>query len=113
MWKFMLAGVVAVGLAGCNPDPNVATPNQALIAVNAYNAAVATGTVYLKRPLCPTAAPICRTKALSQQVYTALRAGRAARGQILSALAANQAAPITAIQALEAAYSVVSSIPQN
>ena len=101
----------ALVLAGCNVDPNVATPNQALIAVNAYNAGVAAGVNYLKLPLCPANAPVCRTAGLSQQVYTALKAGRVARGQVLSALAANTAAPITAIQALQTAYAVLQQIP--
>lgn len=110
---FLAPLALAGALAGCNLDPNVATPNQVVIAVNAYNAAVATGTVYLKRPLCPTNAPICRTQAMSQTVYSALKSGRAARAQLLAALANNQSTPITAIQALQAAYSIVQSIPQN
>jgi hypothetical protein len=32
---------------------------------------------------------------------------------VLTALAANQAAPITAIQALEAAYAVIQQIPKQ
>jgi hypothetical protein len=113
----ILGLVVALGLTGatanCNLDPNVATANQAVIAINTYNAAVATGTNYLRLPLCPTAAPVCRTQALSQSVYSALKSGRAARTQLITALAADQSAPITAIQALEAAYSVIQSIPTH
>lgn len=97
--------------SNCSLDPNVATAQQAVIGINAYNAAVATATAYLKLPICGS--PPCRTQALSQSVYTALKSGRAARAQILAALAANQSAPITAVQALEAAYSVVQSIPQQ
>ena len=101
------AVIAALGLSGC--DPNVATPNQVAIAVNAYNAAVATGTAYLKLPLCGS--PPCRTAALSQTVYTSLKSGRVARTQLLAALAANQSAPITAIQALQAAQAVIQQIP--
>ena len=105
---------LSLGLAACNPDPNVATPNQVVIAINTYNAAVATGTQYLRLPLClPTLVLPCRTQPLSQSVYTALRTGRAARKQLLAALAANQAAPLTALGALQAAYSVISQIPQQ
>lgn len=112
MKKFVVAIGLGLALTGCNVNPNVATPNQVVIAVNAYNAAVATGTTYLKLPLCaPVPAPPCRTQGLSQQVYSSLKAGRAARTQLLAALANNQSAPITAIQALEAAYSVIQSIP--
>ena len=103
-----------LALPACNMDPNIATPNQVVIGINAYNAAVATGTNYLRLPLCaPTPQPPCRTQALSQSVYTALRSGRAARAQLLSALANNQSAPITAIQALQAAYAVIQSVPAN
>lgn len=114
MNKLVIAAGLALALAGCNVDPNVATPNQAVIAINAYNAAVVTGTTYLKLPLCPAVpVPPCRTQALSQQVYSSLRAGRVARTQLLTALTNNQSAPITAIQTLEAAYSVIQSIPVN
>lgn len=103
----MLTGATAE----CSLDPNVATAQQAVIGINAYNAGVATATAYLKLPVCGT--PPCRTQALSQSVYTAMKSGRSARTQILTALANNQSAPITAVQALEAAYSVVSQIPQQ
>ncbi len=117
MRKELLASLaLALALAGCNTNinPSVATPNQVVIAVNAYNAAVATGTNYLKLPVCSTivGAP-CRTSALSQSVYSALRAGRSARTQLLAALANNTSAPLTALQALEAAYSVIQQIPTN
>ena len=116
MRSFILIAALAVGLAGCNTslDPTVATPNQVVIAVNAYNAAVVTAKNYLALPLCSTVVVnVCRTQALSQSVYSSIKAGRAARTQLLAALASNSAAPLTALQALEAAYSVVSSIPQN
>lgn len=104
----------ALGLGACNSiDPTVATPNQVIIGVNAYNTAVATGTAYLKLPLCGPAAPPCRTQGLSQSVYSALKSGRAARAQLLTALANNQSAPLTALQALQAAYTVVQNIPQQ
>jgi len=107
------AFALALGLAACNIDPNVATPNQEVIAVNAYNAAVAAGTQYLGLPLCGSASSPCRTQTLSQQVYTALKAGRVARKQILTALAANQAAPLTAIGALQAAATVIQQTVQR
>ena len=111
MKRFLIAATLTVGLAGCNADPNVATPNQVVIAVNAYNAAVATGTAYLKLPVCGYAP--CRTVTLSQNVYTALKAGRVARSQLLTALETDQAAPITTIQTLEAAYAVIQQIPRQ
>lgn len=113
MKKLVLGASLALGLAACNMDPTVATPNQVVIAVNAYNAAVATGTQYLKLPLCNPAPAPCRTQALSQSVYTSLKSGRVARKQLLDALAKDQAAPLTAIGALQAAYSVIQQIPQQ
>ena len=112
--EIALFGALGLSLAACNPDPTVATPNQEVIAINAYNAAVATGTQYLRLPLCaPVVVLPCRTQGLSQKVYTALRSGRVARKQLLDALAANQTAPLTAIGALQAAYSVIQQIPQQ
>lgn len=103
----------ALALGGCATlNPNVATPNQALIAVNAYNTAVASGTAYLRLALCTGNNVPCRTAALSQSVYTALRSGRAARAAILADLQTNTTAPITLIQTLQAAAATISTIPQ-
>jgi hypothetical protein len=110
--KWGVAGLGLLALGACNQiNPNVATPNEEVIGINAYNAAVATATAYLQLPICGV--PPCRTKVLSQSVYTALKSGRVARNQVLAALAANQAAPLTALQALQAAYAVVQQIPQQ
>lgn len=118
LWFTIPGLVVALCLTAatseCNLDPNVATPNQVVIAVNAYNTAVGTGTAYLHLPVCSTTvASPCRTQALSQSVYSALRGGRAARATLLADLANNSSVPITAIQALQAAYAVLSSLPTN
>ena len=99
-----------LGAAQCNVNPEVATPNQEYIAVQAYNAAVGAGTVYLRRPLCPQAAPLCRTQNMSQKVYNALRSGRVARKVLMANLAAGQPASLTAIQTLQASYDVLSTI---
>ena len=106
MNRFLIVAALAAGLVGCNT-----TPNQIVLAVNAYNAAVATGTAYLQLPLCPPAP--CRTQSLSQSVYTALKAGRGARSQLLAALEANQPAPAAAIQTLTTANAVIQQIPQQ
>ena len=109
-----LALATSLALSGCNPDPNVATPNQVIVGINAYNAGVATARAYLALPLCSaTVGAPCRTQALSQSVYTALVSARAAETQLLAALKANATVPITAVQALQAAYAVIQAIPQN
>lgn len=114
--KGLVLGVglgVALALAGCagNPNPDVASANQVVIAVNAYNTAVATGTNYLRLPICNVSAPPCRTQEMSQTVYNALRSGRVARNQLVAGLKANSAASLTALQALSAAYSVIQNLP--
>lgn len=104
--------VLGLVLSSCATVPNVATPNQEYVGLNAYYAAVKTATNYLALPLCPTAT-LCRTQTLSQSVYSALRSARVARKQITVALEQAQPAPLTAISALEAAYAVIQQIPSN
>ncbi len=111
MNKLILVAALALGLGACNPDPNVATPGQEYIGLNAYLAGVKVATQYLRLPLCPTAAPLCRTQAMSQRVYDNLKAARAGKAQIIAALQNNSTVPLTAIQALQAAYAVVQQLP--
>lgn len=112
MRKLLILAATGLALAGCNTNlnPNVATPAQAGAWLGTYNIAVAGARAYLASPLCvtkSTAQPLC------QEVYSSLVAARAARKQISAALAANQSAPITAVQAIEAAYAVFQQIPQT
>ena len=106
----IVAAALAVALSGCvTTDTTVATPSQLYIGVNSYVAAGNAAIVYLDSSACKTKtpAPLC------QEVYTSLLSARAAKTQIVAALQANQAAPLTALQALEAAYAVIQSIPKN
>ena len=110
MSRFVLIAALAAGLAGCQTvNPDVATPNQVYIGLNAYGVALNTANVYLRSPTCTASPPA----ALCQQVYTALKSARVARKQLSAALAANQAAPLTALGALQAAYAVIQTIPQK
>ena len=54
MKKVLIGLVLALGLAGCNINlnPNVATPQDVVIAANAFDAAEATAANYLTLPLC-------------------------------------------------------------
>lgn len=113
MKKLIIASalVASVGLVGCgiNLNPNVASPNQIYIAVNAFDAAEATATNYLGLPLCPSAA-VCRTTAASQAIVNAVRVGRVARDQLTVDLQTNVTAPITLLQSLTTAVSTLQSL---
>ena len=110
MRKIVFAVATTLALAGCvsNLNPDVATPNQMAIAVNAYTTAGYAAKIYLASPSCVASppAPLC------QQVYTAFVSGRAAAKQVRTALKTNSAVPLTALQALQAAYAVIQSIPK-
>lgn len=113
MTKLALALPLALLLSSCAVlDTQVATPQQAYVAAEAYNAGVVAGTAYLRLPECPKAT-ICRTQELSQRVYGALKAARPARAAIVTALKAHKSAPITALQTLQAAYAVLQQLPQQ
>lgn len=108
-----LAGLMALGLSlsGCaTVNPTIATPNQEYVGLNAYYAALQTGNNYLALPLCGGSATICRTRPLSLQVARALVAVRAARKQITVAIEMGMPAPLTALDALQAGYSVIQQI---
>ena len=115
MSRLLVVGLLAAGLvSGCasNPSGSIATPSQEVIGLNAYQAAVATATSYLKLPLCPTQAPVCRTQVMSQKVYAALKDARAGRKVVSAALNSSTPVPLTTLQSLEAAYAVIQQIQQ-
>lgn len=102
----IIVSLTLLGLVGCSAsiNPNVATPNQVVIAVNAYDAAEITGTNYLSLPVCTSSGTkICRTTALTQTIASTIWEARAAKNQLLSDLANNVTAPITLFDTLTAA----------
>ena len=109
MRSLVLIAALAAGLAGCNVNPDVATPNQVYIGLNAYGVALNTANVYLRSPVCTASPPA----ALCQQVYTALKSARVARLQLTAQLKASQTVSLTAVEALQAAYAVIQTIPQK
>ena len=114
MRKFSIAvgllAMLAAPLAGCvTTDSTIATPSQMYIGVNAYVAAGDSAAIYLKSPACTAKPP----QALCQSVYSAMLAARAAKTQIIAALKANQTAPLTALQTMEAAYAIIQNIPKQ
>jgi hypothetical protein len=103
--KIIYPCLLILGLVGCaTVNPTVATPNQVVIAVNAYNAAEVTGTNYLSLPLCVTGGTkVCRTTALSNSVVSAIHTARPAKNQLLADVASNVSAPISLFDTLIAA----------
>ena len=111
MRSLILIAALAASMAGCNTNlnPDVATPNQVYIGLNAYGVALNTANVYLRSPACTVSPPA----ALCQQVYTALKSARVARLQLTAQLKASQTVSLTAVEALQAAYAVIQTIPQK
>jgi len=105
--------MAALALAGCNVNvnPTVATPNQVVIAINAFDAVEATATTYLGWPLCGApGVSVCRTLATSKAVANGVRTGRAARDALVADLQANASAPITALDTLTATISTLQTL---
>jgi hypothetical protein len=71
------------------------TPNQAVIAINAFDAVEATGTQYLQLPACAsTASKLCRTPGGASSVVKYIRLGRLARNNLEAAINTGGGAPI-------------------
>ena len=105
-----LAIPVALAIAGCNVNPDVATPNQVVIAANAFDAAEATAANYLSLPLCGGMAKVCRDAALSKKVAQTVRTGRTARDQLLADINSSTPVPVTLLQALTTTVSTLQSL---
>jgi hypothetical protein len=97
--KIIIACAVALSLGGCAEFQKlqngfalvtgpIVTPQQVVIAINAFDAVEATATNYLHLPRCPSAS-ICRDPAITAKLVPAIRAGRADRNTLKAALRAN------------------------
>lgn len=88
----LLAGAFgcALYLSACvQPWDSISvTTRQVVLAADAFNAAEATATAYLRLPPCPTAA-LCRDPAVVKAIDPALRAGYAARKRLVTAARAS------------------------
>lgn len=71
-----LSSCAAIPIAGMP-----VTPQQVIVAANAFDAVEASATVYLGLPLCPKAR-LCRDKVATHAIVVAVRAGRAARNEL-------------------------------
>ena len=112
--KKLLVIPLVVALAGCasfNPfglNPNLVTPNQADIAINAFDGLEATAANYLSLPVCGSVP--CRSQKVSTSIAAAVRAGRTARDQIDADLKTNIAVPITLLQTLQTAVATLQTL---
>lgn len=117
-----LVGVLA--LPGCAALTQVAgltvSPQAAAVAVNAFDALEAAGTVYISLKTCGPAAPVpCKTVDAARKVVAAVQSGRIARNEVEALLAASAGGPIPvasyqtlqgAIVALQSASTVYGSL---
>ena len=112
---FLSLGALTVSLSACNPvglNPSVATPSQAVIAINGFNAAELTAKGVLSLPVCSGTVPApCRTDAASQSLVRAILTGRAARNGIRSALGnGSSAVPVSLIDTLATTSSTIQTL---
>lgn len=120
MKKLLLVGLLALGgCANLQNDLNVlsgssVTPQQVVVAGNAFDAVEATATTYLKLPGCPatTAVPVCRSAAAAVQIAAAIRTGRAARNAMEGFVnaAPGTPAPVSNYNTLMTAISTLQSL---
>ena len=98
--KKVFIGIILIGtlaLAGCiMPGTTVLTPQQLVVAGNAFDAMEASATNYLRLPLCtvPTTTVVCRTTDVSVKLTTAVRAARHARSKLEAFVNANPGSPL-------------------
>jgi hypothetical protein len=90
MRKFIAIGLL-FGLIGCTQlqnDINAITgasvnPTAVIVAANAFDAAEATATNYLRLKKCTaTSGPVCRNPTATAAIIPAIRSGRAARNNL-------------------------------
>lgn len=90
------AALVALSLGGCAAIDTikqtwdaaktaVVSKNGVVVAVSLFNAAEATGTVYLRQKKCPAGVqkPTCRSPEITETIGTAVVEGRKARDALL------------------------------
>jgi hypothetical protein len=115
-WFIMTAAAVVLPLltaASCGDVVSeitgaTVTPQVAQVLVDSYNTAEGVGVAYLQLPLCGgvSTAAICRTKVISQKVFSDLRIYGQNRNAVIKLLQANNggAIPVASYNTLVAAY---------
>ena len=119
---FVVVLALAPMLGGCATIQNIesaisfatgasVTPQQVVIAINAFDAVEGTATVYLRLPYCGApAALVCKDKATAGTIITWVRAGRVDRNTLKAALRANPAANLTLVDVYNDLSSLTSQI---
>ena len=94
--------LLTFALAGCTQLSNAwgvltgatITPQQVYIAANAFDAVEASGTQYLRLPVCGSLP--CRNPSATNSLVASIRAGRLARNKLEAAVSASPGAPVDA-----------------
>jgi hypothetical protein len=122
MRKILAIGALAIGLAGCTTLNNLSTiasgsvsPQQVLVAANAFDAIEVTATNYLSLPTCPVATPICKTAAVAKTLVADIRTGRSARNQLEAYMTVNpgQVVPVSNYNVLISAVNTLQTLLAN
>ena len=100
--KLIAVAALALSLGGCAQLTNAwnvvngatITPQQVYIAANAFDVVEASGTQYLRLPVCGKLP--CRNPNATASLVSSIRAGRLARNQLEAAVNANPGAPVNA-----------------
>lgn len=112
MRTFIILAAAGLALAGCNVNPNVATPNEVYAAGNAWYAAQVAGNTYMRLPVCSATVPApCRTKAMTITVYSDLTKGNGLAQTVLADVNAGTPVPLTLVQTLSAIITTMQSLP--
>jgi aspartate-semialdehyde dehydrogenase len=119
--SLIAAVFLAVSLAGCagfvqKVETAVSvvtsasvTPQEAYIAINAFDAVEATTTNVLRVPLCNGTRPVCRPLGVREQINKTVLAGRVARNEVKAYMRANPGQSIS-IQSFSDLKSATSSL---
>ncbi len=93
--SFAVIGFCAAILSGCvTTQTSVISPQQLLVAGNAFDALELSAVNYLNLPLCPTGKPVCRTTTVSKSLKKAVLSARSARSKLEAFVNANPGSPI-------------------
>jgi hypothetical protein len=123
----LMAGLIAVvALTGATSECQISqdinsleviaagsvSASQVYTATNIYVAAAGTARQYLALPLCPQAAPLCRTQPVAQAVYSNLLAADKAVRQLDAYVDANpgQAVPVSYYNVLVTALQTMNAL---
>jgi hypothetical protein len=111
---FVLPGCAAISSIQSISSASV-SPQQVIVAANAFDAIEITTTNYLRLPPCPQSTIVCRDQSTAVKLAAAIRKGRVARNQMEAYIAnpAGQPVPVSGYNALTLAVSTAQSLLAN